>query len=98
MPRSRPPYPVEFRAEAVALVRRNPDRSIRELAKELGISDQSLRNWVRQADVDAGKREGLTTDDREELRRLRRENRTLREEREVLRKAAAFFARESETR
>jgi transposase len=98
VPRSRPPYPVEFRAEAVALVRRNPDRSIRELAKELGISDQSLRNWVRQADVDAGKREGLTTDDREELRRLRRENRTLREEREVLRKAAAFFARESETR
>jgi transposase len=98
VPRTRPPYPVEFRAEAVRLVRRNRDRSIPEIAKELGVSDQSLRNWVRQADVDHGRREGLTTAEREELRLLRRENRTPREEREVLRKAAAFFASESETR
>lgn len=98
MPPSRPPYPVEFRAEAVRLVRANPERSIPQLAKELGVSDQSLRTWVRQADVDAGRREGLTTAEREELRHLRKENRVLREEREVLRKAAAFFAREGETR
>lgn len=98
MPRSRPPYPVEFRAEAVRLVQTNPERSIPQLAKELGVCGQSLRTWVRQADVDAGRREGPTTDEREELRHLRKENRVLREEREVLRKAAAFFAREGETR
>lgn len=98
MPRSRPPYPVEFRAEAVRLVRASPERSIPQLAKELGVSGQSLRNWVRQADVDAGRREGPTSEEREELRQLRKENRVLREEREVLKKAAAFFATESETR
>lgn len=98
MPRSRPPYPVEFRAEAVRLVRASSERSIPQLAKELGVSGQSLRNWVRQADVDAGRREGPTSEEREELRQLRKENRVLREEREVLKKAAAFFATESETR
>ncbi len=86
MPRSRPPYPPEFRAEAVELIR-SGTKSFRELSRDLGISDQALRNWVRQADVDAGRRhDGLTTGEREELRRLRAENRTLRMERDLLKK------------
>lgn len=97
MPRTRPPYPPEFRAEAFRLVKNSGD-SIRQVAKDLGISDQTLRNWVNQADVDAGKREGLSTEERAELRQLRKENRKLREEREILRKAAAFFATETERR
>jgi len=76
----------------------NTDRSIAQVARDLGVSNQALRNWIKQADVDAGRREGLSTDEREELRRLRRENRTLLQEREILKKAAAFFARESEGR
>ena len=73
-------------------------RSVPQLARELGCSPQSLRNWARQLDVDEGQAEGLTSDEREELRRLRRENRMLAEEREILKKAAAFFAKDSETR
>ncbi len=97
MPPTKPPYTPEFRREAVQLVQ-STDRSIAQVALDLGISNQTLRNWIKQADVDAGRREGLSTDEREELRRLRRENRTLLQEREFLKKAAAFFARESEGR
>jgi transposase len=94
---STPPYPLEFRREAVRLLR-SSGRSVPQLARELGCSPQSLRNWARQLDVDEGKAGGLTSDEREELRRLRREVRTLTEEREILRKAAAFFVKDSETR
>lgn len=86
MPRTRPPYPPEFRVEAVELSR-SETKSIAELSRELGIADQTLRNWVRQADLDAGRRQdGLTTNEREELRRLRAEIRTLRMERDLLKK------------
>ena len=92
------PYPLEFRREAVALLK-SSGKTVPQLAGELGISPQSLRNWARQLDVDDGKADGLTSDEREELRRLRREVRTLSEERKILSKAAAFFARQdSETR
>jgi transposase len=95
MPRSHPPYPPEFRTEAVRLVR-SGERTPEQLARELGCSAQAIRNWIRQGDLDAGRRsDGLTTAEREELSRLRRENRVLREDREILRKAAAFFARET---
>jgi transposase len=95
MPRSHPPYPPEYRAEAVRLVR-SGERTPEQLSRDLGCSAQAIRNWARQADLDAGRRtDGLTTAEREELGRLRRENRVLREEREILRKAAAFFARET---
>ena len=87
-------YTEEFKAEAVQVARSSPERSIRQLAYELGIADQILRNWIKQAQIDRGEREGLTTEEREELRRLGRENRILREEREILKKAAAFFAKE----
>lgn len=91
-------YTQEFKAEAVQLARSSPGRSVRQLAYELGVSDQTLRNWIRQAEIDHGEREGLTTEERAELRRLRKENRILREEREILKKAAAFFAKEEGTR
>lgn len=97
MPPTKPPYPAEFRREAVQLAQ-STERSIAQVARDLGVSNQTLRNWIKQADVDAGRREGLSTEEREELRRLRRENRTLLQEREILKKAAAFFARESEGR
>jgi transposase len=97
MPRTRPPYPEEFRREAVGLIR-SGQRSLAEASKSLGVSQQTLRTWLKQTEVDAGRVEGVTSEEREELRRLRRENRVLREEREILKKAAAFFAKENETR
>ena len=94
MPRTHTPYPAEYRRRMVELVRAG--RTIRELAHEFEPSVETIRQWVRQAELDAGEREdGLTTSEREELLRLRRENRVLREEREILAKAAAWFATET---
>jgi transposase len=94
--RHRRPYAPEFRRQMVELVRAG--REPEELSREYEPSAQAIRNWVVQTDRDEGRREdGLTTEEREELRRLRRENRQLREEREILKKAAAWFARESES-
>jgi transposase len=98
VPSPGPPYPPEFRAEAVRLVRTS-SKLIREVAQDLGVAEQSRRHWLRQADLDDGHRsDGLTSTEQEELRRLRRENRVLREEREILKKAAAFFVRETDQR
>ncbi len=98
MPPTRPPYPPEFRAEAVRLLRTS-GKTPREVAQDLGISRQSLVNWARQADRDAGRRDdGLTSAEREELRRLRRELRVVREERDILKKAVTFFVRETDQR
>ena len=94
MSMTRPPYASEFREQMVELVRSG--RSPEELAREFEPSAQSIRNWVSQADRDDGRsHDGLTSAEREELRRLRRENRRLRQEREILAKAAAWFARET---
>jgi transposase len=91
------PYSPEFRREAVELYERS-GKPLRELAVELGISTETLRMWVRQSRVDVGKRPGLSSGEVEELRALRREVKVLREEREILKKAAAFFAKESNNR
>lgn len=94
MPKGKPPYPAEYRARIVDLVRagRRPE----ELAKQFEPSAESIRQWVKQAERDSGARsDGPTTDDKEELGRLRRENRALREEKEILKKAAAWFAEET---
>ena len=91
-----PPYPDEFRRRLIELVRAG--ESPEALAKRFEPSAQTIRNWVRQADLDDGKRtDGLTSDEREEVVRLRREVRTLREEREILKKAAAWFAQETQS-
>ena len=97
MPGPTPHYPAEFKREAIQLYL-SSEKSIPKMAKELGIADESLRRWLRQHELDAGEHEGLTTDERQELSRLRRENKTLRQERKFLKKAAVFFAREEGTR
>ena len=86
--------PHEFRRRAVELAREGL-KPVAQIAKDLGISESGLRRWMAQADVDEGKREGLTTAEKEELTRLRRENRVLRMERDLLSRAAAFFAQEN---
>jgi len=94
MPRTHRPYPPEFRQRMIELVRAG--RKPEQLAKEFEPTAQTIWNWLKQADLDTGRRDdGLTSDEKEELRRLRRENRQLREEREILKKAAAWFARET---
>ncbi len=96
MPRTHPPDPPEFRAEAVRLAR-GSEKSIPVLAADLGVSSEALRHWLRQADADAGRGQpgDLTTDERDELRRLRRENQVLKQERAILKKAAACCAKET---
>jgi len=95
MPKSHPPYPGEFRQQILELIRagRTPD----ELAEEFEPTAQTIRNWIKQAELDNGQRhDGLTSDEKAELVRLRKENKQLRLEREILSKAAAWFARETD--
>ena|SRR5215217_748364 len=97
VPRTRPAYPEQFRREAIELLRQG--RSPSELAERLGVSAQTLRNWRRQDQLDHGERDdGVSSDERDELARLRRENTRLRQERDLLKRAAAFFATENGTR
>jgi transposase len=95
--RTHRPYPPEFKAEAVRLARAS-GQPLQATARQLDVSVEALRSWVKQGAVDAGEQDGLTSTELEELRRLRRENLVLRQEREILVKAAAFFAKESATR
>jgi len=88
------PYPPEFRQRAVELARERA-KPIAQLARDVGISESCFRNWMAQADVDEGKREGLTTEERRELTKLCRENRTRAMENEIPKRAAAHFAREN---
>ena len=91
MPR---PHPAEFRQRAVELGRLR-EKPIGKIAEDLGISESCLRNWMHQADIDSGRRDGLSTGERAELVELRRELRTTKMENEILKRAAAYFAREN---
>jgi transposase len=94
MPKSHAAYPAEYRQQILELVRAG--RTAEELAKEFEPSAQCIRNWIKQEEVDRGQRQdGLTSEERAELARLRRENKQLKLEREILAKAAAWFARET---
>ena len=93
-PRRRRSFTPEFKAEIVEACSRG-DRSIGQVARDFDLTETAVREWVRQADVDAGRRDGLTTAEREELAQLRRENRRLREDVEILKRATAFFAKET---
>jgi transposase len=92
--RPRRSFTPEFKAEIVELCRRG-DRSISQVSRDFDLTETAVRAWVNQAAVDAGEREGLTSEEREELTRLRRENRRLRDDVEVLKRATAFFAKET---
>ncbi|MFI5260129.1 MAG: transposase [Candidatus Limnocylindrales bacterium] len=92
--RPRRSFPDEYKAQVVELCR-SGERSIGAVARDLDLSETAVRRWIAQAEIDAGRREGLTSAEREELARLRRENRILREERDLLKRAASFFARET---
>ncbi|GAA1578473.1 hypothetical protein GCM10009827_120140 [Dactylosporangium maewongense] len=93
--RARRAFTAEFKAEIVEVCRRG-DRSMRQVAKDFDLTETAVRDWVRQADLDAGTRtDGLTSTERDELARLRRENRRLAEDVEILKRATAFFAKET---
>ncbi len=94
MTRLRRSFTPEFKAQTVEFVRTS-GKSVGEVCRDLDLTETAVRRWLAQADIDAGRRDGLTTAEREELSRLRRENRVLREERDILKKAAAFFAKET---
>ena len=87
-------FTLEFKAEVVELVRQ-PGNTAASVARDLDLTETAVRAWVKQADIDDGQRAGLTSDERAELARLRAENRVLREERDILKRATAFFARET---
>ena len=92
--RSRRSFTEQYKAEVVALCQ-GSEKSISEIARDLDLTESSVRRWVSQAEIDAGHKEGLTSSEREELARLRKEVRVLREERDILKRATAFFARET---
>jgi len=92
--RSRRSFSEQYKAEVVALCQ-GSEKSMSEIARDLDLTESSVRRWVSLAEIDAGCREGLTSTEREELVRLRKEVRVLREERDILRRATAFFARET---
>ena len=92
--RPRRSFSEKYKAEVVELCRTS-GRTIAQICRDLDLTETAVRRWVTQAEIDAGRREGLTTSEREELSRLRKENRVLREERDILKRATAFFARET---
>jgi transposase len=87
-------FPLEFRRDVVAVARKG-ESSLRQIAKDFGISESCLHRWLQQADIDDGVRPGLTSSESAEMRELKKRNRTLEQENEILRRAAAFFARET---
>jgi transposase len=93
-PRPRRSFTPEFKAEIVELCRHG-DRSIGLVARDFDLTETNVRNWVKQAEIDQGERPGLTTEEKEELTRLRRENRSLKEDVEILKRATVFFAKET---
>lgn len=94
MPKPKPPYPVEYRTRIIELARSG--RTLTSLAKEFSVTETTIRSWLRQADLDEGRRQdGLTSEEKQELARLRKENARLREEKVILGKAAAWFAQEA---